>query len=146
MKLVFGSDHAGYALRVSLAEFARGLGHSVTEVGASSEASYDYPRAGARVAHQILDGEADMGVAVCGSGVGICIAANRHPGIRAAVLHSEDEAKMARLHNDANVACFGARTITMNEAVSLLKVFLSTEKDEGERHARRIAMLDQDVV
>lgn len=143
---MFGSDHAGFSLRTSLAEYARGLGHTVTEVGASSEESYDYPRAGARVAHKILDGDADMGVAICGSGIGICIAANRHPGIRAAVLHSEPEAILARTHNNANVACLAARTITMNEAVSLLNIFLTTEKDEGERHAKRIAMLDQDVV
>lgn len=128
-----------------MANWALSEGHTVTEVGAESEEPYDYPCASDLVAQAILDGDADLGVLVCGTGIGVCIRANRYSGIRAAECTSVEMAQLARRHNHANVLCLGGRILSMDEGVSILKAFLETPEDNAERHARRVGMLDSDL-
>jgi ribose 5-phosphate isomerase B len=142
LKLIFGSDHAGYGLRTQLAEQAELDGHQVSQVGAMSESSYDYPDAAEELVPRILNGDFELGVLICGSGTGICIAANRHKGIRAANCCSVESAELARQHNHANVLCLGARLVTFESAVAMMRAFLAAEPDPNSRHLRRIAKLD----
>lgn len=116
------------------------LGHAVVDVGPDDETSVDYPDFAQAVAREIVDGRAGRGVLICGSGIGMSIAANRNPGIRAALVHSAETARLARQHNDANVLVMGSRTSDAAEAEQWLEVFLATEF-EGGRHARRVAKL-----
>lgn len=145
MKLAFGSDHAGYELRKYLAKAVAESGNEVVEVGAQSPDPYDYPDAADLLVPMILEGVADLGVLVCGSGIGISIRANRHPGIRAAVCCGPEMAKLAREHNYANVLCLGARLIKEELALETLEAFLETQPDSAERHARRVAKLDSTI-
>lgn len=140
--VVFTSDHAGYRLRRRLADKAKEIGVTVIEVGAPGEDSYDYPRAADEGVPMILSGQATFGVFICGSGIGICMRANRHPGIRAANCWSEESAKLARLHNNANVLCLGERLIEGPLAEKIMVAFLEGENDSAERHSRRVGMLD----
>jgi ribose 5-phosphate isomerase B len=142
MRIVIGSDHAGYSLKEALRQWLHLAGHEVIDVGTDSDSSCDYPVFGAAVAREVASGDADRGVAVCGSGIGICMAANKIPGVRAAVLRTAEDAEMSRRHNDANVACFGARVTAVAEAEHALGVFLGTEFDGG-RHAGRVDLLGQ---
>lgn len=141
MKVILGSDHAGIAGRHAAAEAARALGHEVTEIGPDEPESVDYPDLAHEVATAIESGRADYGVLVCGTGQGMAMAANRHKGIRAAVLTDEMTTSMARAHNDANVACFGERVIGVEKIATLLPIFLQTEF-EGDRHARRVGKIE----
>ena len=141
MRIAVGSDHAGYALKTVLADHLVGAGHEVLDLGAdSAEVSVDYPRYGHAVAVAVADGRADRGLCVCGTGIGIGIAANKVPGIRAAVVHDWTTATMARRHNDANVMCVGERTTGAAEAVDAVDAFFSTAFDGG-RHQRRIDLI-----
>lgn len=140
--LAFGSDHAGVELRSVLVAAARQLGYEVTEYGAPSGDSFDYPLASDAVAHAVLDGDAQLGVLICGSGIGVSIRANRYPGIRAALCFAPEHAELARLHNHANVLCLGARLIENEQAQAILAKFLSTEPDMDHRHLRRVELLD----
>jgi ribose 5-phosphate isomerase B len=145
MKLVMGSDHAGFCLRRDLARWARAQGHEVEECGAEDDTPYDYPDVADEVARRILQGEAEMGILMCGTGIGVCIRANRHSGIRAALACSPGEAILARQHNHANVLCLGGRTISHDRAQEVVSAFLSASPDDQERHVRRVAKLDADV-
>lgn len=138
--IAIGSDHAGYGLKTTLAEDLRGMGFEVLDLGASSEASVDYPDFGYAVAQAVASGRAAKGVLVCGTGVGISIAANRHPGIRAALCTHGVMARLAREHNDANVLALGARIIGVEIARECLRQFLATQF-AGGRHEGRIAKL-----
>lgn len=140
MRVVIGSDHAGFDLKEALLQWLHDAGHEVIDVGTDSEASCDYPVFGAAVAREVAAGDADRGVAVCGSGIGICMAANKIPGVRAAVLRTAEDAEMSRRHNDANVACFGGRVTAVAEAERALGIFLGTDF-EGGRHERRVDLL-----
>ena len=140
MRIVIGSDHAGFELKEALRQWLHDAGHEVIDVGTDSEASCDYPVFGAAVAREVASGDADRGVAVCGSGIGIGMAANKIPGVRAAVLRTAEDAEMSRRHNNANVACFGARVTAVAEAEHALGVFLGTDF-EGGRHERRVDLL-----
>ena len=142
MNLIFGSDHAGLNLRRQLVAEARALGHEVEEVGAMSTDSYDYPLASDAVACLVRNGTAEFGVLVCGSGIGVSIRANRYEGIRAALCFTPEHAALARQHNHANVLCVGERTTDPAIAVQILRTFLSTAPDDGERHVRRVEGLD----
>ncbi|MBL8086526.1 MAG: RpiB/LacA/LacB family sugar-phosphate isomerase [Chthonomonas sp.] len=142
MKLIFGSDHAGHTLRRVLVHTARRDGHECVEVGAMGEDPYDYPDAADDLAPRILSGEFELGVLICGSGIGICIRANRHPGIRAANCWNVESAKLARLHNHANVLCLGERLVEAERAVEILTAFLKAPEDHAERHERRVGKLD----
>ncbi len=138
--IAIGADHGGEALKQQLAAVLRAAGHVVTDVGTHGTASVDYPDFAHPVCAAVEAGEARFGVLVCGSGIGMCISANRHAGIRAAVLHHTTDARLTRAHNNANVACFGARLTGVELAEEALRVFLTTEY-EGGRHDRRLGKI-----
>ena len=140
MRIAVGSDHAGYLLKEGLKQWLLDNGHEVTDLGTFSEDRVDYPHYGALVGRAVATGEADRGVAVCGSGQGICMAANKVPGVRGAVVRDAEDAEITRRHNDANVACFGERFTEPDAAVAALKVFLETDF-EGGRHEQRVEKL-----
>lgn len=143
MKIAIGADHGGFDLKESLAQSLRLQGHVVIDCGTFSDRSVDYPEYGVAVGESVANGEADTGVAVCGSGIGIAMAANKVRGIRAATVHDVTTARLARAHNNANVACFGARIIGFETALDALKAWLETSFDvTSERHLRRVAQLD----
>lgn len=145
MKLIFGSDHAGYELRSHLAEWARSQGHEVSETGAQSTEAFDYPLAADAVACELKHGRFDFGVLVCGTGIGVCIRANRYPHVRAAECTTEEMARLARQHNHANVLCVGGRILSKGEGVAILQAFLETGPDDAARHAKRVELLDANL-
>jgi len=139
--IAIAADHAGFDLKAKLAEVLRSSGYEVLDLGTKdATTSVDYPDFGKAVAEAVTGGKADAGVVVCGTGIGISIAANRHPGIRAALCHDETSARLCREHNDANVLALGARLIGEVVAADCLQAFLTTEF-AGDRHARRIKKL-----
>lgn len=140
MKLFFASDHAGLNLRLALLEHAAELGHSVTDLGPTDGESVDYPDFANALADALADDPEAQGVAVCGSGIGISIALNRHRHVRAALVHDVTGAILTRRHNDANVVAFGERLIGIETAKDALAAFLGTAF-EGGRHERRVAKL-----
>jgi ribose 5-phosphate isomerase B len=142
MKLVLGSDHAGFELKSALSAWLLDLGHQIYDVGGFSEERVDYPEFGAELSRVVAAGEAEFGIAVCGSGQGICMAANKIQGIRAALIRTVEDAQLARAHNNANVACFGGRVTDASLAQEAFAVFLSTPF-EGGRHADRVAQLNE---
>jgi len=135
--IAIASDHAGVDLKAVLAEDLRTLGFEVLDLGTDGHESVDYPDFADRMAVAIAAGQATRGVLVCGSGLGISIAANRHPGIRAAPCHDVTTARLARAHNDANVLALGARVVGIEVALECLRTFLDTGF-EGGRHQRRV--------
>jgi ribose 5-phosphate isomerase B len=139
-KIALASDHAGFSLKTLLAEEIRRLGHEVLDLGALSEEKVDYPDYGHALAREIEKGAVVRGIAMCGSGIGIGIALNRHPGVRAAVCHDVTSARLSRQHNDANVLVLGARLIGTSVALDCVRIFLSTPF-EGGRHADRLKKL-----
>lgn len=147
MKIYAGSDHAGYQLKQALIEEARRLGHEVEDLGTSSPGeSVDYPEFGAAVGRKVAADPGSRGVVVCGSGIGIGMAANKVKGVRAATVWDEITARLARAHNDANVMAVGERLVSPHRAREALRAFLETEH-EGGRHTRRveqIAALERD--
>ena len=143
MKIALGADHAGYDLKSLLASSLRDWGHEVVDLGTDNATdSVDYPDFGSAVGHCVASGQADAGVAVCGSGIGISIAANKVPGIRAALVHDATSARLAREHNDANVLCLGARLIGVPVALDAVAAWLGAEPGGG-RHLERLAKLSQ---
>jgi len=142
MKVALGADHGGYALKQTLADHLRRRGHEVLDCGTSSPESVDYPDYGAAVGRAVADGRAQAGVAACGSGIGIAMAANKIRGVRAATVHDVTSARLARAHNDANVVCFGERLIGTATAIEALDAWLATPFESGGRHQRRVAKLD----
>lgn len=141
MRIAAGSDHAGFHLKQQLGERLRELGHEVLDLGTHDTERVDYPDFGAAVGRAVASGEADLGLCVCGSGIGISIAANKVPGVRAAVVHDVTSARLARQHNDANVVCIGERLTGPEVAREAVETFLATGF-EGGRHAPRVAQLD----
>ncbi len=137
MKLAVGMDHAAFALKEELLSFLRALGHTVVDKGTCDASSCDYPDFAAAVARAVASGECDRGVLLCGTGIGMSIAANKIPGIRAALVGDEKSAELSRQHNDANVFCAGARLHPTLRIAELLKIWLSTPF-EGGRHQRRV--------
>ena len=135
------SDHAGFALKSALADDLEALGHRVLDLGPASADPVDYPDFGHALARSVASGEAEMGVAVCGSGIGISIALNRHRGVRAALCHDSLSARLSRQHNDANVLALGGRLIGVETARDALRIFLETPFDGG-RHAARVDKID----
>jgi len=134
------SDHAGFELKQALKEQLLALERTIVDLGPDGTASVDYPDYGYAMAHALREGRVDRGVLICGSGIGISIAANRFPEVRAALVHDELGARLARQHNDANVICFGGRMIGADVARDCLRVFLETPF-EGGRHCRRVDKL-----
>jgi ribose 5-phosphate isomerase B len=141
-RLIAGSDHAGLALRAEAVRIAKVAGFEVQDLGAFSGESVDYPDYAHRVADAVAEGRARFGILVCGTGIGMSIAANKVKGIRAANCSSEFEARMARAHNDANVLCVGERVVGIGLAASIVKAFLETPF-EGGRHQRRVDKIGQ---
>jgi ribose 5-phosphate isomerase B len=142
MKIAVGADHAGYNLKERLLEKLKAEGHEVTDFGTHSTESTDYPDFAAAVGHAVVKKEAEMGLLVCSSGVGMSIAANKIRGIRAALGTNTDEVSFTRRHNDANILALGANYTDETTAKALLDTFLTTGF-EGGRHARRIAKINQ---
>lgn len=138
--IAIASDHAGYALKTALAEELDRLGRPALDLGVHDERASDYPDYGRAMGAAIESGRAERGVIVCGTGIGISIAANRNPGVRAALCHDTTSARLARQHNDANVLALGARLIGTEVAKDCLRVFLETPF-EGGRHQRRVDKL-----
>lgn len=137
MKIFIGSDHAGYFLKEHLKELLAGEGYKVRDLGTDSDQPVDYPDIAGTVAWAVRESEDGLGILVCGTGIGMAIAANKIPGIRAAVCQTTWAAKMARLHNNCNVLTVGARVLDNETAWEIVKVFLSTPF-EGGRHSRRV--------
>jgi ribose 5-phosphate isomerase B len=142
MRIAIASDHAGFALKDELAAWLRDSGHIVTDLGTNSIESVDYPEYGARLARAVASGEAERGVAVCGSGIGISIAVNRNPECRCARVDDPLSARLAREHNDANVIAFGGRLIGSDMARACVTEFLDTGF-AGGRHRHRVDQLSQ---
>jgi ribose 5-phosphate isomerase B len=147
MKIAFGSDHAGYEepppyYKPTLMKHLETLGHEVIDCGTTSSESVDYPDFAKRVAERVLTGEADEGVLMCGTGMGICMAANRHKGIRAAVCMTEEMVQLAREHNNANVLCLGRRTMPLQHCKHMIEAWFKYSFHGEERHLRRIGKLD----
>lgn len=141
MKLAIGADHGGFELKEFLKKEYAKKGIELVDLGTYSDESCDYPLIADKMAEEILSKKADKGVLICGTGIGISIAANRHKGIRAALLYSNEAAALSREHNNANVAVFGARTQKKEDVLRYLETFLTTDFSNGERHNRRIAEL-----
>ncbi len=142
MHVALGSDHAGTSLRQSLGDWLRQAGHSVHDVGTFSSASVDYPVYAARTCRLVQQAQAPLGVLICGTGIGVSLAANRMPGIRAALCTNAYMARLARAHNDANVLCLGERVIGLGVAQEMVEIFLATPF-AGGRHTRRLQQLEQ---
>ncbi|MBL77720.1 MAG: ribose 5-phosphate isomerase B [Acidimicrobiales bacterium] len=140
-RIAVSSDHAGFALKQHLADVLRDLGHEVLDLGAHSADRVDYPDFGEAVGRAVAGGDADLGVCVCGSGLGIAMAANKVPGVRAAPVHDVTSARLTRQHNDCNVLCLGERLIGAEVAVDAVRAWLDAEF-EGGRHEGRVAKLD----
>lgn len=141
MKIVAGADHAGYELKDVLVKLLREQGHDVEDLGTNGVASVDYPDFAHGVATAILAGRAERGLLVCGTGVGMAIAANRHQGIRAVNPSDVFTAKMSRGHNDANVLALGARVVGVGLATEILTAWVAAAY-EGARHAKRVAKIE----
>lgn len=140
MKIAMGSDHAGFPLKEPLLEWLVESGHEVIDVGTDSNERCDYPVFGSAVGRAVASGDAQFGIAVCGSGQGICMAVNKVDGARGGILRDVYDAEMTRRHNDANVACLGARVTPLPTAKELISIFLATPF-EGGRHAARVEQL-----
>lgn len=136
-RIAIGSDHAGFSVKEAIRKFLETAGYAVDDQGTWSEKSVDYPDYGKAVGERVVSRQADLGIAVCGTGIGISIAANKVPGIRAALAHDVMTARLAREHNDANVLALGGRVVTGEAAIEMVQVFLTTAY-LGGRHQRRL--------
>ncbi len=141
MKIVMGSDHAGFELKEHVRKYLLEKGVEVEDQGAYSLESVDYPDFAKKVSEAVLE-QGILGILICGTGIGISIAANRHRGIRAALCENEFSARMSRAHNNANILCMGGRVVGIGVAESIVDAFLSTEF-EGGRHARRVEKIER---
>lgn len=136
-RIAIGSDHAGFSVKETIRTYLESAGYAVSDLGTSSEQSVDYPDYGQAVGQRVVSRQADFGIAVCGTGIGISIAANKVPGVRAALAHDLNTARLAREHNDANVLALGGRVVTGEAAIEIVQVFLTTAY-LGGRHQRRL--------
>ncbi len=136
--IAIGSDHAGFDYKEKLKNLLEDLGSQYHDFGTYTKSSIDYPDVAHLVCESIIDGKYEKGILICGTGIGMSIAANKHKGIRAAVCESVESARLSRDHNNANVLCFGERITKWETAEQIVKVFLSTSFSGGERHVCRI--------
>ena len=143
MKIALAADHGGFEMKNQITQYLISKNFDVVDLGTNSADSVDYPDFAQKVVHKLLAQEANLGILVCGTGIGISIAANRHKGIRAALLYDDYVAKVAKEHNNANVLCFGGRTMKIEEVLKRIDIFLAA-KYEGGRHDRRLCKLDID--
>jgi ribose 5-phosphate isomerase B len=142
MKIAIASDHAAFELKAQLAEWLRGEGHEVADLGTNGPDSVDYPDYGARLAEHLATGQAERGIALCGSGIGISIAVNRNPQVRCALVSEPLSARLAREHNNANAIALGARLVGLDMAKACVAAFLDTPF-AGGRHQRRVDKLSR---
>lgn len=141
-RIAIGSDHAGFSVKETIRKHLETAGYPVSDLGTSSEDSVDYPDYGKAVGEHVVSKRADLGIAVCGTGIGISIAANKVPGVRAALAHDVNTARLAREHNDANVLALGGRIVTGESAIEMVQTFLTTAY-LGGRHQRRLDKIAQ---
>jgi ribose 5-phosphate isomerase B len=142
MRIAVAADHAGFTLKEHVKELLEAEGHEVLDAGPETEEPVDYPLTAARAARQVGEGQAEAGVLVCGSGVGVSIVANKVDGVRAVNAHDPDEAEMARRHNDANVLTLAGRRLSEDRADEIVRAFLGADF-EGGRHARRVGQITE---
>lgn len=142
--IVVGSDHAGFLLKEKVCSYLADKGYNVINVGTYSPDSCDYPVFAGKVCHSILEGKAELGILICGTGVGMSMAANKYKGIRAACCSDTFSARLTRVHNNANVLCFGERVVGEGLALELIDAFINAEF-EGGKHMRRISMFENGV-
>ena len=140
MKIAIGCDHGGYALKLAVKKHLEEKGYEVVDYGCHSTESVDYPVYGEKVGRAVAGGECELGVLICGTGIGISLAANRVKGVRAAVCSEPYSAEMTRRHNNANIIAFGARVVGEGTAMTIVDAFLETEH-EGGRHAERVKLI-----
>src|SRR4030065_1551093 len=138
MKIIIASDHAGYNYKSVLIELIRSMGHTVQDIGTDSCKSVDYPEYAEKGAKIVACGQADIGILLCGSGIGMDIVANKIKGIRSAVCWNVETAGVARRHNSANVLSLGVRFLSLEKCVEITKIFISTPVSSEERHIRRV--------
>ena len=146
--LVVGSDHGGYELKTAILKLLQTKSVDYTDLGTNSSASVDYPDFAAKVAGAVSSGEAQLGILICGTGIGMSISANKFPGVRAALVHDEFTAQMAREHNNANILVMGGRVLTPEKGKKLVEIWLEAEF-EGGRHQNRldkISAIEQKVI
>lgn len=141
MKIVVGSDHAGYAYKQEIKKFLKEKGVSIIDVGTNSIESCDYPIFGREAAQKVANGDADYGILVCSSGEGIAIAANKIKGVRAGIAYNDDVARLMRQHNNANMIAFGATFMKLPDVLNRIEIFLKTPF-EGGRHERRVKEIE----
>jgi ribose 5-phosphate isomerase B len=139
--IAIASDHAGIALKTEIARVLQERGLEVEDLGPTDTVSVDYPDYAHLLARAVSDGRVEKGVLICGTGIGMSLAANRHPGVRAALCHDAFTAEMARRHNDANILCMGARVVGGGVAEQMATIFFKTPFD-GDRHQRRVAKIE----
>ena len=142
MRISVGTDHRGFAIRSKVIELLKQLGHEVEDVGTFTPDAVDYPDIASLVAPKVSRGEIDRGILVCGTGLGMCIAANKFPGVRAAPCHDDLTAEMSRRHNDTNILCLSADLLGERLIDRMIELWLSTPF-EGGRHARRVAKIGE---
>lgn len=140
--IAIASDHAGFEYKRRIVELLRSQGHDVRDLGPADASSTDYPDWGHAVARAVSSDEVTTGILICGTGIGMSIAANKHKAVRAAVCESATAARLSRQHNDANVLCIGERLTGWEQALDIVTTFLSTKFDGGERHTRRVRKLE----
>ena len=143
MKIVIGCDHAGYAIKGAVKDHLISLGHDVVDVGTNSSDSCHYPVYAKAACKKILDGECELGVLICGTGIGMSMAANKHNGIRAACCSDTFSARLTREHNNANMLCFGERVVGVGLAIDLVDAFINAEYLNNGNHVTRVAMLSE---
>ena len=141
MKIAIGSDHAAFEIKAELVPYLIALGHEVQDLGTYSTESCDYPDYAAQVSLAVQTQQTERGILICGTGIGMSIAANRFSGVRAALCYTEELATLSRQHNDANVLCLGSRTQTLESMRQIVKVWLTTAW-EGKRHAKRLEKIE----
>lgn len=141
MRIALGSDHAGYELKARATAWLAERGFATEDLGTNGSESVDYPDFARAVCERVTGGQADVGVLVCKTGIGMCIAANKVPGIRAAHPANEEEAFLARSHNNANVLCLGGGTTDPDAAIAMLDMFVRTPFSDEDRHIRRLAKI-----
>ncbi len=141
MKIALAADHGGYELKLIVKDYLLEKGYEVLDLGCNSEESVDYPNYGKACGEAVVNGDAEKGIVICGTGIGISIAANKVKGVRCSLCTSLFMAEMARKHNDANVLALGGRTLETELSLNILEVWLTTEF-EGGRHQRRVDLLD----
>jgi ribose 5-phosphate isomerase B len=143
MKLAIGTDHRGFELKEKIKKYLEDKKYLVKDFGTNSNDSVDYPDFGKYVGESVSSKESDFGIAICGSGIGVCIASDKVKGVRSVNVNTESLAEMSRRHNNANVICLGSDFIDFDTAVKYIDIFLNTKFDGGERHERRLKKIDE---